>query len=169
MQDTSRNIHTSPALFSLDRVMQGFRARSQILVSRLDDNDDVMQQQFSEDEAQNSDDDDEEDEDDDVIIPSDKDGSGRWNIVPVSCTCTRSWWMFVTIAGLACVFRKHFDRGDAKRGTYRVQRPKLPQTSVHVDEGDPRSNERSKVIPQRGPHSRSNSSKGQTFELCQSF
>ena len=33
-EETARNIHTSPAIFSLDRVMQGFRARSQLLVSR---------------------------------------------------------------------------------------------------------------------------------------
>ena len=33
-QATARNIHTSPAIFSIERVMQGFRARSQLLNSR---------------------------------------------------------------------------------------------------------------------------------------
>ena len=30
----ARNIHTSPAIFSIERVMQGFRARSQLLNNR---------------------------------------------------------------------------------------------------------------------------------------
>ncbi len=46
-QAAARNIHTSPALFSLERVMAGFRARSQLLVSRLEDSDDVCQPHFS--------------------------------------------------------------------------------------------------------------------------
>ncbi|KAK6191693.1 hypothetical protein SNE40_003312 [Patella caerulea] len=47
----SRNIKTSPALFSLERVMQSFRARSQLLVSRLEDHDDVLHQTFSDDSS----------------------------------------------------------------------------------------------------------------------
>jgi kinesin family protein 4/21/27 len=50
-QEIARNIHTSPALFSLERVMQGFRARSQLLVSRLEESDDVLQPHFSDDEV----------------------------------------------------------------------------------------------------------------------
>ncbi|CAH1786333.1 unnamed protein product [Owenia fusiformis] len=42
-----RDIHTSPALFSLDRVMQGFRARSQLLINQLEDNDDVLHKIYS--------------------------------------------------------------------------------------------------------------------------
>ncbi len=37
--------------------MQGFRARSQLLVSRLEDSDDVLQPTFSDDEVDGSDDD----------------------------------------------------------------------------------------------------------------
>jgi kinesin family protein 4/21/27 len=40
-------VKTSPALFTLDRVLQSFRARSQLLVSRLEDNDEVLHQTFS--------------------------------------------------------------------------------------------------------------------------
>lgn len=39
-------MHTSPALFTLERYMQGFRARSQLLVERLDDEDEVLHQPF---------------------------------------------------------------------------------------------------------------------------
>ena len=46
---SARKIHTSPALFSLERVMANFRARSQLLQSRLEDHDDVNQQRFSDD------------------------------------------------------------------------------------------------------------------------
>ncbi|XP_074659817.1 kinesin-like protein KIF27 [Tubulanus polymorphus] len=45
-----RKIHTSPALISLDRVLQSFRARSQLLVNQLDDDDYVRQKTFAEDE-----------------------------------------------------------------------------------------------------------------------
>lgn len=60
-QNVARKIHTSPALFSLERVMQGFRARSQLLASRLEDNDEVLQQQFSDDELDGQNDGEEED------------------------------------------------------------------------------------------------------------
>ena len=46
LRPLSRNIKTSPALFTLDRVMKSFRARSQLLVSRLEDSDEVMHQPF---------------------------------------------------------------------------------------------------------------------------
>lgn len=39
-------MHTSPAMFTLERYMQGFRARSQLLVDRLDDEDEVIHQPF---------------------------------------------------------------------------------------------------------------------------
>ncbi|GFS19591.1 kinesin-like protein KIF27 [Elysia marginata] len=60
LRPPSRMIKTSPALFTLERVMQSFRARSQLLVSRLEDGDDVLHQMFSDD------DDDEEDNDNNV-------------------------------------------------------------------------------------------------------
>ncbi|XP_035825943.1 kinesin-like protein KIF27 isoform X2 [Aplysia californica] len=47
LRPPSRLIKTSPALFTLERVMQSFRARSQLLVSRLEDADDVLHQTFS--------------------------------------------------------------------------------------------------------------------------
>ncbi|RUS90634.1 hypothetical protein EGW08_001631 [Elysia chlorotica] len=50
LRPPSRLIKTSPALFTLERVMQSFRARSQLLVSRLEDGDDVLHQMFSDDE-----------------------------------------------------------------------------------------------------------------------
>ncbi|XP_061178029.1 kinesin-like protein KIF27 isoform X2 [Saccostrea echinata] len=50
LRPPSRNIKTSPALFTLERVMKSFRARSQLLVSRLEDSDEVMHQTFDEDE-----------------------------------------------------------------------------------------------------------------------
>lgn len=50
LQPPTRNIHTSPALFSVERVMAGFRARSQLLVGRLEDGDDVLQQAFSDED-----------------------------------------------------------------------------------------------------------------------
>ena len=49
LRPPSRRVKTSPALFSLDRVMQSFRARSQLLVSRLEDMDEVLHQTFSDD------------------------------------------------------------------------------------------------------------------------
>ena len=50
LRPPSRLIKTSPALFTLERVMQSFRARSQLLVSRLEDGDEVLHQMFSDDE-----------------------------------------------------------------------------------------------------------------------
>lgn len=47
LRPPSRNIKTSPALFTLDRVMKSFRARSQLLVSRLEDSDEVLHPTFS--------------------------------------------------------------------------------------------------------------------------
>jgi hypothetical protein len=38
-----RTVNSSPALFTLERVMQSFRARSQILAETLEENDNVMQ------------------------------------------------------------------------------------------------------------------------------
>ena len=67
LRPPSRLIKTSPALFTLERVMQSFRARSQLLVSRLEDGDDVLHQMFSDD------DDDYEDMDENVIHEVDND------------------------------------------------------------------------------------------------
>ncbi|KAH3886113.1 hypothetical protein DPMN_010114 [Dreissena polymorpha] len=47
LRPPSRNIKTSPALFTLERVMKSFRARSQLLVSRLEDSDEVLHLEFS--------------------------------------------------------------------------------------------------------------------------
>ncbi|KAL8561687.1 hypothetical protein ACOMHN_054984 [Nucella lapillus] len=49
LRPPSRHVKTSPALFSVNRVMQSFRARSQLLVSRLEDTDEVLHQTFSDD------------------------------------------------------------------------------------------------------------------------
>nr|KAG5694021.1 hypothetical protein BaRGS_002475 [Batillaria attramentaria] len=54
LRPPSRLIKTSPALFSLERVMQSFRARSQLLVSRLEDTDEVLHQTFSDDSGDES-------------------------------------------------------------------------------------------------------------------
>ncbi|XP_067928518.1 kinesin-like protein KIF27 [Watersipora subatra] len=45
-EPAARPVHTSPALFTIERYMQGFRARSQLLVERLDDEDEVLHQPF---------------------------------------------------------------------------------------------------------------------------
>lgn len=50
LRPPSRNIKTSPALFTLERVMKSFRARSQLLVSRLEDSDEVVHQTFDDEE-----------------------------------------------------------------------------------------------------------------------
>ncbi|XP_022094268.1 kinesin-like protein KIF27 [Acanthaster planci] len=39
----SRKLHTSPPLFSLERIVQGFRARSHLILKRLEEQDEVMQ------------------------------------------------------------------------------------------------------------------------------
>ncbi|XP_072045024.1 kinesin-like protein KIF27 isoform X2 [Amphiura filiformis] len=64
----SRKLHTSPPLFSLERIVQGFRARSQLLIKRIEEEDEVMQ----EDMSGSSGDDEEEDDDG---IHGDEDGS----------------------------------------------------------------------------------------------
>ncbi len=56
-QAATRNIHTSPAVISLERVMAGFRARSQLLVSRLEDSDDVCIPEFTTDSSDSAPDD----------------------------------------------------------------------------------------------------------------
>ena len=43
----SRSVYSSPALFTLERVMQSFRARSQILAETLEENDNVLQRNFN--------------------------------------------------------------------------------------------------------------------------
>lgn len=57
LRPLSRNIKTSPALFTLERVMKSFRARSLLLVSHLEDRDEVLHLEFSdkEDNAENVD------------------------------------------------------------------------------------------------------------------
>ncbi len=42
----NRNVFSSPALFPLDKVMQGFRARTQLLAETLEENDNVLQRAF---------------------------------------------------------------------------------------------------------------------------
>ena len=60
MRPPSRNIKTSPALFTLERVMKSFRARSQLLVSRLEDSDEVLHLEFSDEAGEASPDSDED-------------------------------------------------------------------------------------------------------------
>ncbi|KAH9519223.1 Kinesin-like protein kif27 [Bulinus truncatus] len=55
LRPPSRLIKTSPALFTLERVMQSFRARSQLLISRLEDSDEVLHQTFSDSEEDEED------------------------------------------------------------------------------------------------------------------
>ncbi|XP_013410614.1 kinesin-like protein KIF27 isoform X2 [Lingula anatina] len=50
LRPPSRNIRTSPAMFSVERVMQGFRARSQLLMNQLEEHDEVLHQGFSDNE-----------------------------------------------------------------------------------------------------------------------
>ncbi|XP_035668109.1 kinesin-like protein KIF27 isoform X2 [Branchiostoma floridae] len=59
LRPESRKVHTSPGVFSLERVIQNFRARSHLLANQLEDNDKVQHEQFSDaSEEQNSDDED---------------------------------------------------------------------------------------------------------------
>lgn len=44
----ARNVKTSPAQMSLDAVMHGFRVRSQMLASQLEDEDLVLKHEFEE-------------------------------------------------------------------------------------------------------------------------
>ncbi|XP_071484846.1 kinesin-like protein KIF27 [Diadema antillarum] len=51
-----RRLHTSPPLFSLERIVQGFRARSQLLIRELEDGDAVLQERLTDSsEAEDSD------------------------------------------------------------------------------------------------------------------
>ncbi|XP_037707076.1 kinesin-like protein KIF27 isoform X2 [Choloepus didactylus] len=52
----ARKVHTSPPLYSLDRVVAGFRTRSQMLLGHIEEQDEVLHCQFSD----NSDDEDSE-------------------------------------------------------------------------------------------------------------
>ncbi|XP_033751505.1 LOW QUALITY PROTEIN: kinesin-like protein KIF27 [Pecten maximus] len=54
LRPPSRNIKTSPALFTLERVMKSFRARSQLLVSRLEDSDEVLHPDFGEEQEKDN-------------------------------------------------------------------------------------------------------------------
>ena len=60
LRPPSRNIKTSPALFTLERVMKSFRARSQLLVSRLEDSDEVLHLEFSDENGDRGPDSDDE-------------------------------------------------------------------------------------------------------------
>lgn len=40
-------VHTSPSVYSLDRLVAGFRTRSQMLLGHLEEQDEVLQCQFS--------------------------------------------------------------------------------------------------------------------------
>lgn len=46
-KNKNRSVYSSPALFTLERVMQSFRARSQILAETLEENDNVLQRNFN--------------------------------------------------------------------------------------------------------------------------
>ena len=45
-QDVARDIHTSPATFTVGRIVNNFRARTALIVSRIEDSDDVLQKTF---------------------------------------------------------------------------------------------------------------------------
>lgn len=66
MQEGTRDVHSSPAAFSVGRIINCFRARSALLVSRLEDRDDVLQKTFTD-----SDNDDEKLESGDLDLTDD--------------------------------------------------------------------------------------------------
>jgi hypothetical protein len=47
VEKKNRAAYSSPALFNLERIMQSFRARSQLLVERIEENDFVLQRKFN--------------------------------------------------------------------------------------------------------------------------
>jgi hypothetical protein len=51
MQEGARDIHSSPAVLTVGRIVNNFRARSAIIVSRLEDTDDVLQKTFDDSDA----------------------------------------------------------------------------------------------------------------------
>ncbi|XP_038053284.1 kinesin-like protein KIF27 isoform X2 [Patiria miniata] len=52
----SRKLHTSPPLFSLERIVQGFRARSHLILKRLEEQDEVMLWEMSDSSNDENDD-----------------------------------------------------------------------------------------------------------------
>lgn len=48
----TRDIHSSPATFTVGRIVNCFRARSALLVNRLEDCDDVLQKNFADDDQE---------------------------------------------------------------------------------------------------------------------
>ncbi len=46
MDKKNRTVYSSPALFNLERIMQSFRARSQLLTETLEENDCVLTKKF---------------------------------------------------------------------------------------------------------------------------
>jgi hypothetical protein len=46
MEKKNRTVYSSPALFNLERIMQSFRARSQLLTETLEENDCVLTKKF---------------------------------------------------------------------------------------------------------------------------
>ena len=94
-QAHTRNIHTSPANFTLERVVQNFRARSQLRVLQLEDSDEMLHPVFSDDLA-------------DSTEPNPP-GNVAENLD----------------AGKENDDASQFCRSDDKRGTYKIKRAKL--------------------------------------------
>jgi len=46
MQIAGRDIHSSPAVLTVGRIVNNFRARAALVISRLEDTDDVLQKTF---------------------------------------------------------------------------------------------------------------------------
>lgn len=47
-------VYTSPSVYSLDRVVAGFRTRSQMLLGHIEEQDEVLHCQFSDDSDEES-------------------------------------------------------------------------------------------------------------------
>lgn len=51
----SWKVHTSPPVYSLAQVMAGFRTRSQMMLSYIEEQDEVLHSHFSDEEEKNTD------------------------------------------------------------------------------------------------------------------
>lgn len=80
-----RNIHSSPAAFTIDRVVQCFRARSALLVSRLEDDDEVLHKTFSDSDDK---DDAADDQSNNEYVPNSH-TVGFWLTGPFLLSCSR--------------------------------------------------------------------------------
>lgn len=105
-QAHARNIHTSPACLTVERVVQNFIARSQLLVAQLEDTDEVLQKTFPGDSPTMG------------LVSSDS--STPLNTKPKE----------LDDADNQDVDRSWLSRIDIRRGTYRVKRPQLSRPQL---------------------------------------